>query len=200
MSEIHIEKEKLDELIALFAEAEAKVKEAEEIDGDIIIPSINELRYIGYHVLRSIAHIDEKSFESELAKAANHARRAIYDAAEAQVIFYLEKVQSFQIRHKHSASLTDVMGNYIELMHEVKSAQEEISLIRQKKLPVERAEYYQKCHPHIQKLKNIVSQLDVAELEIAKKEKHSARVFVITLAATFAGILGAAAAVIALII
>lgn len=200
MPKIYIEKDDLGELIALFTEAEAKLKEAEEIDGEIIIPSINELRYVGFHVLRSIAYEDEKSFESELSKAANHARRAIYDAAEAQVIFLLEKVKNFQERHRRSASVTDVIDNYIDLMQEVEEAKEKISQVRQQKLPVERTEYYQRCNPHIQKLKNIVSKLDVAEPEIAKKEKYSARIFVITLVATVAGILSAVAATVVLVI
>lgn len=47
-----IDKDRLKELSDLFAEAEAKVKEVEEIDGDIVVPSINELRYVGYHLIR----------------------------------------------------------------------------------------------------------------------------------------------------
>ncbi|MBE0508349.1 MAG: hypothetical protein IBX50_16800 [Marinospirillum sp.] len=74
---MEIDKSQLESLLSLFSEAEAKVKEAEEIDGAISVPSINELRYVGYHLTRALANKDPREVEQELTKAANHARRAI---------------------------------------------------------------------------------------------------------------------------
>ena len=193
-----IDKDRLKELSDLFAEAEAKVKEVEEIDGDIVVPSINELRYVGYHLIRALAS-EHPSIEPELNKAADHARRAIYDAAEAQVIFFLEKVKSFQERHRKAASVTDVVSDYLGLMQQVEQAKKQISETRQRELPVSRSEYYQQCEPHIQALKKIVTQLDLAEPEIAKKERKSAQNFVLTVAAAVAGLIGASSTIAALI-
>jgi len=64
---------------------------------------------------------------------------------------------------------------------------------------VNRSEYYQQCEPHIRALKTIVTQLELAEPEIAKKERKSARNFVLTLAAAVAGLIGASSTIAALI-
>jgi len=198
MSNMDIDKSRLRELSDLFAEAEAKVKEAEEIDGDIVVPSINELRYVGYHLIRALAS-EHPSIDQELNKAADHARRAIYDAAEAQVIFFLEKVKDFQERHRKSASVTDVISDYVALMQQVEQAKKKISETRQKELPINRAEYYQQCEPHIQILRDIVARLELAEPEIAKKEQKSARNFVLAALATVAGIASVAVAIVAIV-
>lgn len=198
MSNMDIDKDRLKELSDLFTEAEAKVKEVEEIDGDIVVPSINELRYVGYHLMRALA-AEHPVIEQELNKAADHARRAIYDAAEAQVIFFLEKVKSFQERHRKAASVTDVVSDYLALMRQVEQAKKRISETRQENLPVNRAEYYQQCEPHILALKDIVVQLELAEPEIAKKERKSARNFIFLVAGTIAGVAGAAGGIAALI-
>ena len=82
------DQERINALSSLFQRAEKSVKKAEHIDDGIIIPSINELRYFGYHIL--IAMQNENNREevlSEFKKAEGHAKRAIYDASEAIVLF-----------------------------------------------------------------------------------------------------------------
>lgn len=185
-----IDKGQLDTLLSLFSEAENKVKEAEEIDGAISVPSINELRYVGYHLTRALANEDPVEVEQELIKAANHARRAIYDASEAQIIFLLEKVKDFQIRHRQSASVTEVISDYITLMECAEAAKGQIATVRNKNIPVDRPEYYQLCQPHIDSLKKIVLRLELSEPEIYKKERKSARNYIITIAALVSTILG----------
>jgi len=43
--------EKFEELYSLFRKAEAAMKVVEEWQGDLIVPSINQLRYAGGHLL-----------------------------------------------------------------------------------------------------------------------------------------------------
>jgi hypothetical protein len=45
----------------------------------LFIPSINQLRYAGYHIVRSLLNDDEKELQAERVKAINHVKRAIYD-------------------------------------------------------------------------------------------------------------------------
>lgn len=192
---MEIDKRQLESLLSLFSEAEAKVKEAEGIDGAISVPSINELRYVGYHLTRALANEDPREVEQELTKAANHARRAIYYASEAQIIFLLEKVKDFHVRDRQSASVTDVISDYLTLMECAEAAKQQIAATRSKNIPVDRPDYYQLCQPHIDSLKKIVLRLELAEPEIYKKERQSARNFMIAIAALVATLLGVGIAV-----
>lgn len=44
------QKKQIQEIISLFRHAERLVKRIEELEGALSIPSINELRYVGYHL------------------------------------------------------------------------------------------------------------------------------------------------------
>jgi hypothetical protein len=47
----------------------------------VLIPSINELRYVGHHIVRSLLSDDAKEIQAERVRAINHVKRAIYDIA-----------------------------------------------------------------------------------------------------------------------
>ncbi len=51
------DKESLQEVIDLFDQAESKVKELERLCGELSIPSINQLRYVGYHLTKALCHV-----------------------------------------------------------------------------------------------------------------------------------------------
>jgi hypothetical protein len=62
----------------------------------VLIPSINELRYVGYHIVRSLLSDDEKELQAERVKAINHVKRAIYDIDESLLIYYIETAANFK--------------------------------------------------------------------------------------------------------
>lgn len=85
--------EKIDQLWKVFNLAEKQIKTLERDEGDgLDIPSINELRYVAFHLLKSMTSTNTVD---ELQKATNHAHRALFDAHEAQAIDVLSNINKF---------------------------------------------------------------------------------------------------------
>ena len=59
---------------------------------EVPIPAINELRYAGHHLLQSIDDDGTIDIES-LGKAKSHCERAMYEAAEAGIMFCLDSIK-----------------------------------------------------------------------------------------------------------
>lgn len=72
-------KEKINKLVTIFKEAEKQLKHSEHDTNELSIPSINQLRYVAFHLVESFAFQDSDKIEEELNKAINHAQRARYD-------------------------------------------------------------------------------------------------------------------------
>jgi hypothetical protein len=91
------QKNTIKEIVQLFDEAESRVKEVELLAHELSIPSVNQLRYVGYHLARSLNEEDNSTeFDLQIGKAKGHCQRAIYDAHEAGIIFMLERVKQFR--------------------------------------------------------------------------------------------------------
>ena len=86
-------KAKLRQIVGLFDQAENLLKEVEKVCGDLTVPSINQLRYVGYHIARAIVAQHDDSFFDELKKAENHCKRAIYDAYEVGILYFLDGIK-----------------------------------------------------------------------------------------------------------
>lgn len=190
------QEEGLKGLMTLFEQAERKIKTTEQITGDgIFIPSINELRYTGYHIVRSLQK--EQNTLEEINKATNHAKRAIYDIDEALLIFYLAKIQEFKERYKKSTSITEIISDYSKKLVIINQSKDTIQDIRNNKNSYKNRElFYKECEPHINKLKEIYIELESAIEEINKKDQEkedikikSARNFQINIALIILGII-----------
>jgi hypothetical protein len=169
------QKEKLDALVTLFEQAEQKIKTTEQITGEgIFIPSINELRYTGYHIVRSLQKEDDSS--EEINKATNHAKRAIYDIDEALLTYYLLKIQEFKERYKRSTSITEVVPDYSKKLVTINESNMAIQELRKNKHSYQNRELlYKEYEPHIDKLKEIFIELEVSTEEINKKDEGKKR-------------------------
>lgn len=196
-------KDQLKELAKLFEQAEMQVKKTEDINGGIVIPSINELRYFGYHILKALMADDNHAPElvsSEIDKAKGHAKRAIYDASEALIVYYLEKAAAFHTRHENSSCITDVLPNYVEDLQQLEYIKSEIAKIRSDEQAYKnRDTHYEKCLPFIEGLGSIVSRFDQANPLIIKKERQSTRNFIIQTLGLIFAIIGTITAAIALV-
>lgn len=196
-------KDQLKELAKLFEQAEMQVKKTEDINGGIVIPSINELRYFGYHILKAIMAEDDHAPElvsGEIEKAKGHAKRAIYDASEALIVYYLEKAANFHTRHENSACITDILPNYVEDLQQLERIKSEIEKVRSDEQAYKnRDTHYEKCLPFIENLGSIISRFDQANPLIIKKEHKSTQNFIIQALGLIFAIIAAIAAVIALI-
>ena len=68
----------------------------ERLSLETAVPSINELRYAGKHLLNAIETDDEAERAEHYVKAERHCIRAKYDAKESIVITLLEYLADFQ--------------------------------------------------------------------------------------------------------
>lgn len=185
----------LQAIIDLFDQAEARIKRAEQLSSTITIPSVNELRYVGYHLTKALVSEDEKEFESQIAKATSHCQRAIYDANEIAILFLLAEIRNFQNDYANSTEVTPIVSNYVELLKSVTQAQRLISKAREG-LKEDRAKYYQNTEPHFERLLEIRETLEIARPEInrrIKRQKFKDRLAVATLAISVALLLFAVA-------
>ncbi|WP_019895290.1 hypothetical protein [Hydrogenovibrio halophilus] len=192
--------ERLEELATLFEQAEKQVKKAEDVNGNIIVPSINELRYFGYHIIKALlAEDDQATLVKEIEKAEGHAKRAIYDASEALIIFYLEKAELFQQRHSNNASTIDVLPDYVECLEQLESINESIGRIRRDGSAYKnRDQYYEQTLPFIEQLSKIIFKFDKANPIIIKKEREKTTGFILKVMTLIATVFGAIAAIVAL--
>ena len=82
------------ELRHLYEKADSFAREVGELRREVAIPAINELRYAGHHILQSTdddGTIDIKG----LGKAKSHCERAMYEAAEAGIMFCPDSIRDF---------------------------------------------------------------------------------------------------------
>lgn len=82
-----------------YAQADKLAKTVALINEKAIIPSHNELRYAGYHILRSIRGPSEIN-DDDLRKALDHCERATYDAAEVGLISVISALEAYLDRFK----------------------------------------------------------------------------------------------------
>lgn len=176
------QREKIQRIVELFDFAEEKVKEVERLDGKLSIPSINELRYVGYHLAKALCS-EGSLADAQLEQAKNHCNRAIYDAYEVGIIYFLEYIKAFKKKYAEYLHLLppDIMSTYV---NDVKLANDARDSINQKNSHPnnDRDSYYQDVQPHYEKLKAITGRFDTAEPIInsaVKSEQEAYRRFLI---------------------
>lgn len=114
-----------DVLCESFREAEERVKQIEWRAG-LDIPSINELRYVGFHLIKAVQSNDATEQDEQLRRAFRHCRRAEYDAVELGILSCLGYIQEFQENYR-DLPVIDHVEDYQEMLgmcEKIKSRQE----------------------------------------------------------------------------
>lgn len=187
-------------LLVLFGQAEVKIKQVEQTTGEgVLLPSINQLRYAGYHIVKSLLADDEKKNQAEIDRATNHAKRAIYDIDEALLIDCLDRAKIFKEKYGDSVFITDIIANYPEQLIELDKANQGIQNLRKNAENYKnRHTLYQQLEPHLETLSKIIAIFEQSAHLIAKKEEDkksreitNTRRFQLTIiVALFIGIIG----------
>jgi len=146
-------KEKVTKLITTFKEAEKQLKISEYDTNNLSIPSINQMRYVAYHLIESFGLQDESKIEEEIKKAINHAQRARYDAVEIGLLYHLEKIKIFQEKYSEYTETLDVLPDYIEYLTKAQAVSDKLQTIKEK--DKDREEYYSDIAPLYQELKGV---------------------------------------------
>jgi len=151
------------DVATLFNKAEKALKKVERIHADLIIPSINELRYAGCHLTR---HIQSPVDHSELIQAANHCKRAMYDCYEAGIYHFLNSVNLFQKDYRNIV-ISDVMPEWITLKVRISEIKTFFSDVDTEK----REALFLQCEQYFNELGIILGKLDSAREDLNKKIK-----------------------------
>jgi hypothetical protein len=180
----------------LFKVAEQKIKEVERLEGSLLIPSVNQLRYVGHHLIKALCSEEEDSFKLEIDKAENHCHRAIYDAHEVGILYFLEKIKVFQENYKNSLTIVrEVIPTYVDDLMNADRARKFIDDVDHGSINA-RDVYYSQSEPYYRKLEEIVQRLNVSEPAIQervreedKKEREDLRRFWIQLIVSVASVI-----------
>jgi len=190
------QKQNIREIIELFDRAEDKVKEIEQLDQEISIPSINELRYVGYHLARLFCEEDPQEIDTQIIKAKNHCQRAIYDAHEIGIIYMLEQIKFFKETYLSSINFViEVLPDYADSLRIAQESSVFIAKIKEHHRE-NRDIYYEECQPHYASLRKVFDTFILAKPLIEQKkiaanknDKKETRRFVINVLLIILGII-----------
>jgi len=150
-----------------FAEAERRIKSGELMDG-VDIPSVNELRYVSYHLFKALkSGIADDLQREELKRAERHCKRASFDALELGIITAIEKVAVF--REEYTCfPVSDVLSDYHDMMSDV---QEAVDFLHAKAGSEYRDEYYAEAERKVTRLVQITRKLQASKEDLNKKRQ-----------------------------
>lgn len=170
------ERELLEQYIEDYRRADQFVKQVEEFNARASIPSLNELRYAGYHATNflqlSISSGSSAEKNAQISKAINHCRRSAYDAGEAGISVALERLRIFKEYNKQ-VQITSVVPDWLDclkLCEEVRAARQNA-----RKSGVEQVSDLQDRMVSFEKLAQYCVKADLAQDELSKKANDDRR-------------------------
>lgn len=155
-----------------FTDAERFLKAAEfDITGfPLYIPTVNELRYYGYHINQAFACANAEDQREELRKAERHCRRAAFDAVELCLLSYMDYIQIFQNDYR-KAVITEVLPEYPSMCDRAAEVRDFVESHSHE----QRADYYEECLPLLGEVKGIVRKLEYSRSSLNAKRMQSIR-------------------------
>lgn len=156
---------KYQEISNLFKIAEKGLKRIERLNGvGLYFPTVNELRYVAFHILESLFASEQNDIEGNLYEAREHCIRAIYDAMAVGISHLLERIKCFENDYR-KINISSIIPDYIEKKKRVREIQK---LLAER----ERKEYvndYQAVLDEFEELYDIYILFDTARDELNKK-------------------------------
>lgn len=155
---------------AKFNEAEKALKENEilTLEG-LAFPVVNELRYAGQHLTRIIEQGSHEEVIRCLKEGERHARRAIYDAYDASILFFLDDMIAFDTDFK-DICISPVYPGYIKRKQQVNEIQKQIA---QEDRTRDKDEFLQQKKEQLETLKIISEELPPARQELNKLKEQA---------------------------
>lgn len=186
-------KEILNQHAEKFNRAEKAIKEIEVLTLEgVVSPALNEIRYAGQHFIRCFGLDDMEQIKKCSTEAERHLRRAIYEAYDAGISFYIEKCHRFKTQYE-MIPLTDVLTEYVKQLQSIERIQEElIAENRTVEKNDNKEEYSELKKPQFDTLKTISRQWEAGREELNKALKRKIREdrkFLLTTALAVLGIL-----------
>jgi len=187
-------KKSIGEVFECFKDTEHKIKQFEKEHGELSIPSINELRYVGYHFAEASLDTSDTAIRTNIQKALNHCKRAKFDTYEASTTLILERIKKFHDTYSHIKETQDVLSNYVDNLANVQRIADELQEIVSWKYET-REEYYEAIGINHDELKALSQKFELAKPQIEvlvednnTKKKSETRRFITTLVVSILGI------------
>ena len=180
------------ELRQLYETADRFAREIAEFRTEIAIPAYNELRYVGYHLLRALNNDGKIVDEEQLRRAKNHCERAMYEAAEAGIISALDSIRAFRHDYKDIV-VSEVVSGYTDMLVLAQKAQDLLARGRADRVSAmkQASKYmntFRELHTALEKLEASRDDLNAK----IRAEAREIRRFALQLALTVLGIVTAA--------
>ena len=169
-------KDSISEVFECFKNTEKIIKKFEKTHGELPIPSVNELRYVGYHFLMATTETSDVSIRENIEKALNHCKRAKFDTYEASSMILLEELKIFNESYGKIVETQSVITDYVgklSKIEEIKNSLEEIVSGDYESREV----YYQEIKPKHEDLKMILKEFKLSEpqIDILVEENNSTK-------------------------
>lgn len=163
--------------------AEIRLKNFEDTTGQgIVVASLNELRYVGNHVLRALQFDDEEQQLEQLRRAERHCQRATYDvcaAAMSELFFKFQRFQEYYVASEYHKHVIAVIPDYNQHLEKYRDAQK---IIKEVGLNGGKEEYYEQLDqllPPIREYVDIIYEEYIPRIQVlidienskGKKEK-----------------------------
>lgn len=161
----HNYKDSIDKVFECFKDTEKIIKKFEKSHHQLPIPSINELRYVGYHFLMATSETSDVSIRENIEKALNHCKRAKFDTFEASSMIFLEDLKIFNESYGKVVETQTVITNYVDKLSEINEIKNSIEDIITSDYE-SRENYYKEIQPLHDKLKIILELFKLAEPKI----------------------------------
>ena len=183
----------ISEIRSLYETADRFAREVTQFRDAVSIPSHNELRYAGHHILQSINYEGVVADADQLRKAINHCERAMYEAAEAGIISALSLMDAFHNEHK-GLVVSEVVSDYIGIRVLARNAQSLLAKGRDDRATI--VEHVSAYMDTFRELRRALETLDASRDDLAAKRAKQVsehQRFLIGAGLTLTGILTAAA-------
>lgn len=165
-------KDHFDELWKLYKEAEDEISRISTLSNGLDCTPVNQLRYAGRHILDTISGNITDPVDEELTRAKRHCERAIYDAKDTGIVFYLTKIQQFKDDYR-GIEITPTVPNYLEIISDARAAKQFVDQARSESDG--RHSFYPEVREHLDKIEGAWTTLENAREELNIKLRNHNR-------------------------
>jgi len=172
-----------------FHKAEESLKDGELFNRGVFIPAVNQLRYVGSHLIDALCLGDQKEIEEHLQDILRHCYRAVFDSLEAQAQYYLGECDDFK-EHFKDIEIIPTIPSFIQDSKTVGDIRREIPKMR--RAGKERYKYWHDMEKYLVQLKEIAERWNDARQELNKRiniARRDQRRFIISCFLIIAGII-----------
>lgn len=151
----------LSDLQKRVALVEKRLPQLERVAPAVNTPALNELRYAFVHLLRCLC--DHPEPEQELMNAFKHAKRAHYDCADAEALYYFREFGLFEEKFR-DINLLEHIPEFLEWggsFHDLRDVMQEVS-------KETRDEYCDALEERLINIRPLHNKMRIARVELAK--------------------------------